>query len=132
MFELSPYLWVALGSALGGALRYWSYGAVYRFVPETFPWGTLLVNILGSTFIGFFAAISSADGRLLVPPPVRLFVMPGVCGGFTTFSTFSLETLNLARDGQWARAGVNVSASLLFCLLGVWAGHIIAAAINER
>jgi CrcB protein len=130
--EVNPYVWVAVGGALGSAFRYWSYGFVYRFLPETFPWGTLWVNILGSAFIGFFAALTAAEGRLLVPSYVRLFVMPGICGGFTTFSTFSLETINLARGGEFGKAGINVAASVLFCLLGAWVGHVMATALNER
>ncbi len=130
--ELSPFAWVAVGGALGSVLRYWSYGAVYRFLPETFPWGTLAVNVIGSTFIGFFAALTATEGRLLVPSYIRTFVMPGICGGFTTFSTFSLETANLARNGEWGKAGINVGASVFFCLLGAWVGHMMAAALNER
>jgi fluoride exporter len=125
------YLWIALGSALGGALRYWCYGVAAKIIGETFPWGTLIVNIAGCSFIGFFASITAPDGRMFVSAPVRQFVMPGVCGGFTTFSTFSLETLNLARDGEWLKAAVNVAASVALCLIGVWLGHTLAAALNE-
>lgn len=130
--EWSPFVWVALGGALGSVLRYWCYGVVYRVLPETFPWGTLAVNIIGSTFIGFFAVFTGTEGRLLVPPYVRLFVMPGMCGGFTTFSTFSLETVNLARGGEMTKAGMNAASSLLFCLVGAWIGAMIASAVNKR
>ena len=68
---------------------------------------------------------------MLAAPPVRQFVMPGVCGGFTTFSTFSLETLNLARDGQWLEASANVAASVVLCLCGVWLGHTMASVLNR-
>jgi CrcB protein len=102
-----------------------------RLLGETFPWGTLTVNILGCTFIGFFATVTGPDGRVLVGVPVRQFVMPGICGGFTTFSTFSLETLSLARDGEWLKAGVNVVASVLFCLVGVWLGHTVASSLSQ-
>ncbi len=125
------YLWIAFGSALGGALRYWCYGMAARFIGETFPWGTLIVNIVGCSFIGFFATITGPDGRVLVGSPARQFVMPGICGGFTTFSTFSLETLNLARDGEWFKASVNVTASVLLCLFGVWLGYTLASALNK-
>jgi len=127
-----PYLWVALGSALGGIARYWCYGFMARRFGETFPWGTLAVNVVGCSFIGLFAALTGPDGRLLVRSPARQFVMAGLCGGFTTFSTFSLETLHLARDGQWPRVAANVSASLLLCLAGVWIGYAAGAALNER
>jgi len=126
------YLWIALGSALGGAARYWCYGLMARMLGETFPWGTLAVNVIGCSFIGVFATLTGPEGRWLAPSSLRMFVMTGVCGGFTTFSTFGLETLYLARDGQWLKAAVNVLASLLFCLMGVWIGHLMATALNER
>jgi CrcB protein len=126
------YLWIALGSALGGAARYWCYGFAARLAGETFPWGTLAVNVIGCSFIGLFASLTGPEGRWLAPSSFRMFVMTGICGGYTTFSTFSLETLNLARDGQWARALANVAASLLLCLVGVWLGHLVATMLNER
>ncbi len=126
------YLWIALGSALGGAARYWCYGLMARMLGETFPWGTLAVNVIGCSFIGVFATLTGPEGRWLAPSSLRMFVMTGVCGGFTTFSTFGLETLYLARDGQWLKAAVNVLASLLFCMMGVWIGHLMATALNER
>jgi len=98
------YLLVALGSAVGGVARYWCYGFVPRYLGATFPWGTLPVNVAGCAFLGLFATLTGPDGRLLVASPARSFVMAGLCGGFTTFSTFSLETLNLARDGEWTRS----------------------------
>jgi len=125
------YLWIAFGSALGGAARYWCYDMMARLLGETFPWGTLAVNILGCTFIGFFAAMTGPEGRILVGVPVRQFVMPGICGGFTTFSTFSLETLSLARDGEWLKAAANVASSVLFCLVGVWLGHTVASSLSQ-
>jgi len=129
---LNRYLWIAVGSALGGMARYWCQGWAARSIGETFPWGTLIVNIIGCTFIGFFATYTGPDGRLLVSPTTRQFVMVGICGGYTTFSSFSLETLNLARDGQWFRAGGNVMGSMVLCLIGVWLGHSAATAIGER
>src|SRR5258708_24902536 len=103
-----------------------------RLLGETFPWGTLTVNVVGCTFIGWFATLTGPDGRMLAGSSLRIFVMTGFCGGFTTFSTFGLETLNLARGGQWIKATVNALASLLFCLVGVWLGHALAAVLNER
>jgi CrcB protein len=131
---LSPtiYLWIAAGSALGGVLRYLVSGWAARSFGISFPWGTLIINVSGCAFIGLFAALTGPDGRVLVGSSVRQFVMVGICGGFTTFSTFSLETLNLARDGQWTRVVANALGSVLFCLAGVWLGHIAANAINER
>jgi CrcB protein len=132
MNSLLPYVWIAAGSGLGGAARYACYGLMARLIGETFPWGTLAVNVLGCALIGVFAALAGPDGRLLVSPAVRQFVMPGICGGFTTFSTFSLETLSLARDGEWGKAVANITASLLLCLAGVWAGYAAGTALNER
>ena len=103
-----------------------------RMVAESFPAGTLFVNVTGSAFLGFFATFTGPDGRLLASPSLRIFVMVGVCGGFTTFSTFSLETLRLLEDRQWAAAALNISGSLVLCLLGVWLGHLLAASLNQR
>ncbi len=125
------YLLIGAGSALGGMARYWMSGVVPRFAVATVPWGTLVVNIFGCGFIGFFATLTGPDGRWLASTSLRQFVMIGVCGGFTTFSAFSLETLNLARDGEWFRAAANAAASLLCCLLAVWAGHAAAAALSR-
>lgn len=126
------YLWVAVGAALGGVLRYWCYGAAARMGAELFPWGTLFVNVAGSAVLGFFATLTGADGRLLVSSEARVFVMAGFCGGFTTFSTFSLETLRLVQDRQWMHASLNVAGSVALCLAGVWLGHLLASAMNER
>lgn len=126
------YLAIALGSALGGVTRYWCYGITLRLLGPLFPFGTLTVNVIGSSFIAFFATLSGPDGRLLIPAHFRQFVMAGFCGGYTTFSTFSLETLFLLRDGQWAKAGANIGASVVLCLAGAWAGYLAATALNER
>jgi fluoride exporter len=125
------YFWIGLGSALGGMARYWLSGVVGRLAGETFPLGTLVVNISGSFVIGFFATLTDPDGILLVKPQHRHFFMTGICGGYTTFSSFSLQTLNLAREGEWLRAGVNSFASLFLCLLAVWLGHILALSLNR-
>ena len=97
---------------------------------ETFPWGTLLVNNTGSLIIGFFATLTGPDGRIFASSTVRQFVMIGLCGGYTTFSSFSLQTLNLANDGEWLQAGGNIIGSVVLCLLAVWLGHILAVSIN--
>jgi len=125
------YLWVAIGSAFGGCLRYWMSGVIDSAHGETFPLGTLIINILGSFVIGFFATFTGPDGRIIVPSDTRVFVMVGICGGFTTFSAFSLQTLNLARDGDFLRAGMNVVLSVALCLLFVWVGHIMATTLNQ-
>ncbi|HET7626407.1 MAG TPA: fluoride efflux transporter CrcB [Verrucomicrobiae bacterium] len=125
------YLWVAIGGALGSVGRFWLSGLVAGRVGETFPWGTILVNITGCFVIGFFSTLTGTEGRWLVPPAVRTFFLIGVCGGYTTFSSFSLQTLTLAKDGEWFRAGANVVLSVILCLLGVWLGHLLAAQLNS-
>jgi fluoride exporter len=108
---------VIIGSALGGMARYGLSGVVARRIGETFPWGTLVVNASGCFLIGIFAAtLSPSDDAM------RSLLMTGVCGGYTTFSSFSLQTLTLARAGEWWRAGFNIAASVAFCLAAVGAG----------
>jgi len=128
---MEAYLWIAFGSALGGISRYWASNVTAEAFGDSFPWGTILINILGSFVIGFFATLTGPDGRLLVRSVHRQFVMVGICGGFTTFSSFSLQTLTLARDGDFAHAGLNVVLSVVLCLFAVWAGHAAAAALNQ-
>ena len=129
---MTTYLWIAFGSALGGVARYACQDWAARHISETFPWGTMIVNIVGCSFIGFFFTFTGSDGRVIVGPAVRQFVMVGICGGYTTFTSFSLDALNRAREGQWAQAAGYVLGSLVFCLLGVWLGHVAAVAANGR
>jgi CrcB protein len=124
------YLWIALGGALGSIARFAASSAVAGWFGETFPWGTLLVNVSGSFVIGFFAALTGPDGRLLISGDIRTFVTVGICGGYTTFSSFSLQTLNLVQDGELLQAGLNVTGSVVLCLAAVWLGHAAASAIN--
>ena len=124
-------MWVALGSALGGVARYWCSGIIARYFGETFPLGTLIVNVAGSFLIGLIATASGPDGRFIIPAEARQFMMVGILGGFTTFSSFSLQTLTLARDGEWLLVGANVIGSVVLCLLMVWVGHVLATAINR-
>ena len=125
------YLWIGLGSALGGMARYGCSGLAARYIGVGFPWGTLIVNVSGSLVIGFLATLAAADGRLLLSPDARAFLMIGVCGGFTTFSAFSIETLNLARDGEWLWTSANVVLSVVLCLVAAWLGHIGAVALSR-
>jgi CrcB protein len=120
MAALSSYLWVALGSALGGVARYWLTLAADRLVGAGFPWGTIAINVLGSLIIGIVAARSPGYAT-------RLFVMIGICGGFTTFSAFSLQTLALLQEGQPLKALANVMLSVLLCLAATWAGWRLAS-----
>ena len=124
------YLYVALGSAFGGVARY-AFGLLAsRLWGDSFPWGTIAINITGSFIIGFFGALTAPDGPLPANPNLRIFVMVGICGGFTTFSSFSLQTLSLARDGSWLPAMGNVLLSVTLCLLAVTAGHFAASRIS--
>lgn len=125
------YLWIMVGSALGGAARYFVSGLVATHFGETFPWGTILINVSGSFIIGFLATVTGPDGRLFVSTEVRQFMLVGICGGYTTFSSFSLQTLNLVRDGDMLRAGGNIAFSLVFCLVAVWLGYVGALYLNQ-
>jgi CrcB protein len=125
------YLIIAAGGALGTLARYLLSGAVANTFGETFPFGTLIVNITGSFVIGFFAGLTGPDGRMLVSGATRQFVMVGICGGYTTFSSFSLQTLNLMNDGEWLYAGANIASSVVLCLFFVWLGEVAAAMLNQ-
>jgi CrcB protein len=128
---MQGYIWIAIGSALGGMARYWCSGVAARLIGEMFPWGTLIVNVVGSLIIGFFATLTGPDGRIFVGSAARQFVMIGILGGYTTFSSFSLQTLELLHDGEWLRAAGNITASVLLCLFAVWLGHVLAAGLNS-
>ena len=125
------YLWISLGGAAGTLARFWLSGLIASRFVTSFPLNTLAINVIGSFVIGFFAALTDPDGRFLVNPTMRQFFMIGICGGFTTFSSFSLQTLNLARDGEWLYAGMNTVLSVILCLLAVWLGHVAAMALNQ-
>lgn len=131
MDTLVSVLWVGLGSALGGIGRFLMAGAIDQRIGETFPVGTFTVNVVGCFLIGLIATVTGPDGRLLVGTTTRQFVMIGFLGGYTTFSSFSLQTLNLAQDGDWLRAGLNVVGSVVLCLFGVWLGYAAGLLINR-
>ena len=115
------YLWVGMGGALGSMARLWVSGWFARHLGEAH--GTLIVNVTGSFLIGAIATWTGSDGRWLLPPGGRLFFMAGLLGGYTTFSAFSLQTLDLARQGHWVGAGTNVVSSIVCCLVAVWLGY---------
>jgi CrcB protein len=125
------YLWVALGGAIGTLGRFCLSTLVANHFGETFPLGTLIINITGSFIIGFFATLTDTDGSLMVVREMRAFVTIGICGGYTTFSSFSLQTLRLAQDGQWLTAGANVVGSNIGCLAAVWLGHVCALGLRK-
>jgi CrcB protein len=128
---MTAYIWIAIGSALGGMARYWCSGVAARLIGETFPWGTFIVNVVGSFIIGFFSTLTGPDGRVYAGTTVRQFVMVGICGGYTTFSSFSLQTLDLLKEGEMFRAGANIGLSVVSCMLAVWAGHLLALSFNS-
>jgi len=119
-------LWIFIGGGLGSLARWWFSGLIAHTVGETFPWGTLLVNVSGCFVIGLFATITGPEGRWLAPSSLRQFFMVGICGGYTTFSSFSLQTRNLVEDGELLYAGANVLLSVAACLVAVWLGHLLA------
>jgi fluoride exporter len=121
------YFWVAVGGAIGSMARLWLGVKVTLLTGLAFPWGTILVNIIGSLVIGFVATLTGPNGRVAVPVNAQAFVMVGLCGGFTTFSAFSLQTLELARDGRLMHAGANIMLSVVLCLTAVAFGHWLAA-----
>ena len=125
---MNPLLLVAAGGAAGSVARYWLALLVLRFTGPGFPWGTVLINILGSFVIGWFNALTAPGGRLPGADAARVLVMAGLCGGFTTFSAFSLQTIELLRTGQTGRAFANVAASVALCLgataLGIRVGAL--------
>jgi CrcB protein len=125
------YLWIALGGALGSVARYALSGAVARMLGETFPWGTIIVNVTGCFVIGVLAVTTGPEGRVLTPPDVRQFLLIGVCGGYTTFSSFSLQTLNLIRGGEMAGAAGNIGVSVIACMVAVWIGAVAGQALNQ-
>jgi CrcB protein len=120
---------VMLGGALGTLARY-LIGVAAVPISQSLPWGTIIINIAGSFIIGFFGTMTLAHGRFPASDNLRLFVMVGICGGFTTFSSFSLQTLDLLRAGAPFRAGMNVALSVVFCVLSVALGHYVASQVN--
>ena len=125
------YLLIAVGGALGSVARFALSGFIANHFGTTFPWGTFIINVTGSFVIGFYATLTAPDGRVFASGNSRQFFMTGICGGYTTFSSFSLQTLNLARDEEWLQAGGNAVGSLVACLAAVWLGHLAAAYFNQ-
>lgn len=129
--NLASYFWVMLGGALGtGGRLALSAWALHAWGPA-FPWGTLIINVSGSFAISLFAGLTGPEGRWLVPSRGRQFFLVGICGGYTTFSSFTYQTLALAHQGDWARAAGNVVGSVVLCLIAVWLGGAAAAMLNQ-
>ncbi|RME95607.1 MAG: chromosome condensation protein CrcB [Alphaproteobacteria bacterium] len=125
------YLHVALGAAIGGMARALVSIAALAAMGPGFPWGTLVANVVGSFVIGFYAILTDPGGRLMVRAATRQFVMTGVCGGFTTFSVFSLETFRLLAGQDYGLAALNIGVSIVAWLAAVWAGAAFAARLNR-
>jgi fluoride exporter len=121
---MQNYIIVFFGAGIGGILRYWLSGFVYKFLPANFPYGTLAINFLGSFIIGF--VIFGLYDKELVSQDMRLFLTIGFCGGFTTFSTFSLETFNLFKNSEFLFASLNIFLSVFLCLAGTYLAYIIS------
>ncbi|MBN1399118.1 MAG: fluoride efflux transporter CrcB [Bacteroidetes bacterium] len=120
---LKHYLLVFAGGGIGASARYWLSGIVYRFLPASFPYGNLIVNITGCFAIGFITAL--LDERYVSEPALRIFLMVGILGGFTTFSSFSYETAALLRDAEILLASINIAASVFGCLAATFIGILI-------
>jgi CrcB protein len=120
------YLWVALGGALGSVARYWMTTAIVTLTGPLFPWGTIVINIIGSFVIGLVAYATVPIGTVPISFDIRAFILVGICGGYTTFSSFSIQTLELAREGHWFYAAVNIMLSVVLCLIAVWLGYRLA------
>lgn len=114
------YILVFVGGGLGAAARYGLQGLIYSKTGTTFPFGTLAVNVLGCFVIGLL--MTSMEERFLIQPSTRIFLTIGILGGFTTFSSFTYETISLFRDGEILYGLANTAASLLLCLIGTWIG----------
>jgi CrcB protein len=120
---------IMAGGALGTLARY-LVSVLALPISRDLPWGTIIINVTGSFVIGFFGTLTLAHGRYPMPETLRLFVMIGLCGGYTTFSSFSLQTLDLLRSGATLRALINILASVVLCVAAVALGHAIAAGAN--
>ncbi|WEX91331.1 fluoride efflux transporter CrcB [Sinorhizobium garamanticum] len=125
------YLCVSIGSVIGSVLRALASLAALAWFGPAFPWGTLLVNIVGSFVIGFYATFAGPNGRLFSGTYQRQFVMTGICGGFTTFSAFSLEAFQLMQRSELVLAGLYIGASVVTWLAAVWCGHALASRLNR-
>jgi len=127
------YLWVAIGGALGSVSRFWLNGLMSEKFGATFPWGTLAINVSGSFVIGIIGALAVPEGRMDSPSRqfATQFLMIGVCGGYTTFSSFSWQTLKLMQEKEWLYAGGNVLLSVVLCMIAVWLGWLLGETFNS-
>ena len=122
---MASYFWIAIGSALGGIARYWFSGVVARLIGETFPWGTMVINVSGAFLIGICGALAAEHAYPFASADPWLFAVTGFLGCYTTVSSFSLQTLSLARDGETRRAIANIVFSVSLCLIAVTCGFTL-------
>jgi fluoride exporter len=122
---MGAWVAVAVGGALGSVGRFWLAGAMMTLTGPRFPWGTLLINVLGSFVIGLVAGITLTPERVGMHPDIRIFLMTGVCGGFTTFSAFSLQTLELLQSGDVVPAFGYAVGSVVLCVIGTYCGWLL-------
>lgn len=132
-FFMITYLWIAIGGALGSVGRFWLSGFVASRIGETVPWGTLVINVTGSFLIGIIGALASPEGRMDSQSRAfaTQFLMIGICGGYTTFSSFSWQTLRLLQDREWLHAGGNVILSVTLCMIAVWLGYALGSTVSS-
>jgi CrcB protein len=117
------FVLVFIGGGIGASARYGLQGLVHRYAGAAFPYGTLVVNVLGCLAIGIL--LSLFEGRFVVNPSFRLFLAVGILGGFTTFSSFSYETMMLLREGSFGAGITNIAGTMVSCLAATWAGMMI-------
>jgi fluoride exporter len=122
---MGAWIAVAVGGALGSMARFWLTGAMTTLTGPRFPWGTMLINVLGSFVIGLVAGITLTSARVSMHPDIRIFLMTGVCGGFTTFSAFSLQTLELLQTGDVVPAFGYAIGSVILCVIATYCGWLL-------
>jgi CrcB protein len=122
---MGAWIAVAVGGAIGSVARFWLASAMTVLTGPRFPWGTLLINVLGSFVIGLVAGYTLTPGRVAMHPDIRIFLMTGVCGGFTTFSAFSLQTLELMQTGDVVPALGYAAGSVVLCVIGTYCGWLL-------
>ncbi len=125
---MQNYLIVFLGAGFGGMLRYWGSAFVYKFLSTNFPYGTLFVNVLGSFLIGVF--MYYLDANEMISVETRIFLTTGFCGGLTTFSTFSFETINLLKDKEFLFAGLNILSNIIITLIALFIAYKISKLLS--
>ncbi len=124
-------LLVAGGGALGSLARWWVWLAIVRTAGPGFPWGPLLANVSGGLLIGALAGWGAPHERLMASETARSLLVVGFCGGYTTFSAFSLQTVEMLQAGDVARASANVAGSVVACLIATWAGYALATTLSR-